>query len=121
MYARIHSVSLSLTHTSSLVPHSERAIQLNPQYAEALAARGFLRQLLGSNLAALEDYSQALRLSPDNPTTLFNRAKLYTTMNRHADAVFCSLSISFHENLKSLWEYVTLTYLYVSFEKILDR
>ena len=43
----------------------EEALRLNPQNAEALNSRGFLRQRLGDRVSARRDYEMAIRLNPD--------------------------------------------------------
>ena len=70
----------------------DRALELNPNHADALAARGGLyRQLpwvLGGNLDKAEEYlSRSLKLDPDSPTVLIELAQTYRDKGQPARAV----------------------------------
>jgi len=54
-----------------------RAIELNPNFAEAYNNRGVVQQLSGNLEQALSDYSMAIKLRPDNAEALNNRGTAY--------------------------------------------
>ncbi len=58
----------------------------DPQMANAYNQRGFLQKLSQPD-RALADYDAALKLQPDAPLVLTNRAYIYITRNRNDDAM----------------------------------
>jgi hypothetical protein len=57
-----------------------RAIQLEPDFAEALNNRGAVRAGKGDLAGALEDLNEAIRLLPDDPTAFSNRGNVRKRM-----------------------------------------
>lgn len=51
-----------------------RAIELDPELAEAYLNRGYAHDLLGNIPEAMDDYSQAIALAPDLGMAYFNRS-----------------------------------------------
>ena len=51
----------------------DRAVQLNPQYAEAYNNRGNTYFVLGNQQEAMKNYNQALKLNPELASAYYNR------------------------------------------------
>ena len=62
-------------HEASL-GYYERAIRLQPEYAEAYYNRGVLRSAQGDKEGALSDYSEAIRLQPEYAKAYNNRGNV---------------------------------------------
>ena len=71
---------------SSLL-HFSRAIELNPNYAEAHSQRGVVRLTLGDMAGSLEDYNKAMEQSPSFDRTYFNRGYWFEKQGRFAEAL----------------------------------
>jgi tetratricopeptide (TPR) repeat protein len=54
---------------------------------DAYAHRGRLKRAMDDNLGAIEDFTQALKLHPENSEILSQRAFLYYTLNQYEDAI----------------------------------
>ncbi len=54
-----------------------KAIQLNPQYAEAYIGRGAAYADLGNNQQAINDFSKAIELKPRSAEAYYNRGATY--------------------------------------------
>jgi len=54
----------------------DRAIQLNPNYADAYIERGNILNILGNKQGALDDYNQALRINPNMASAYVGRAMI---------------------------------------------
>jgi tetratricopeptide (TPR) repeat protein len=63
------------------------AIQLDPEYAEAYAYRGFAYYQQGNYAAAMEDYSKAVALWPVFAEVYYFRAILYGHLKDHEKAI----------------------------------
>ena len=67
---------------------ADRAVTLDPTLAEAYAARGFLRTILGWDWpGAQADMAKAVALNPDDPRALANHALLLATLGRLPEAI----------------------------------
>lgn len=58
------------------IPDFDRAIGLDPNYANAFNGRGVAYQAKGDNNRAIQDYTQAIRLDPGNANALNGRCWL---------------------------------------------
>ncbi len=63
----------------------DRVLELNPASVFALNNRGAARESLGLYEAALQDYEQALRLRPDDPTVRGNRDRVLRLLEGGGD------------------------------------
>ena len=59
---------------------------MNPEYAEAYNNRGFAYLNLGQGQAAVDDYSEAIRLNRQNADAFSGRALAYTLLGKEAEA-----------------------------------
>jgi eukaryotic-like serine/threonine-protein kinase len=66
--------------------NSERALTLDPNLVDARLARAFLFEQTGNVQNALDEIIKTLALDPSNPRTLLWQARIYTRLNRWADA-----------------------------------
>ncbi len=62
------------------------AIELNPSFAEAYAARAVVREKLGDIPAAEEDHNAAIELTPNDPVLIYNRGVFYFRADRDTEA-----------------------------------
>ena len=64
-----------------------RALELRPQVANVLSARGRAHQRLASLNQAYQDFSMALKLDGYNPRILYEMSSLMSDMRRYTEAV----------------------------------
>jgi Tfp pilus assembly protein PilF len=55
----------------------DRAIELNPRYADAYVGRGFAKYKLGEKSSAISDFSTAITLNPKSARAYQNRGTMY--------------------------------------------
>lgn len=65
----------------------EKAVDLNPEFAEAYSNLGYCRRNVGEHENALKAYDRALQLNPDLAEALEYRGVAYVQMGRRADAM----------------------------------
>lgn len=65
----------------------DKAVRLQPDFADALNARGVAKFLLGKHEDALADYDQAIRLEPGLAKAFINRGNAKRHLGRHEDAL----------------------------------
>ena len=63
------------------VADANKALELNPQDANALNVRGLVNKTNKNFAAAIKDFTEAIRLEPSNPKAYFNRSGSYAAMN----------------------------------------
>jgi serine/threonine protein kinase/Tfp pilus assembly protein PilF len=66
--------------------NSETALMLDPNLVEAHLAMGSFFEITGDEPNALREMAKALSLDPSNPRTLIYQARIFTRLNRWADA-----------------------------------
>lgn len=54
----------------------EHAVQMRPEWVEAVFHRGIVRVVRGNYNAALEDFNRTIELEPDHATAYYNRGRL---------------------------------------------
>jgi len=64
----------------------EHALALDPDLVDARLARAYLLEQTGNVRGALDEITKTLALDPSNPRTLLWQARIYTRLNRWADA-----------------------------------
>ena len=64
----------------------DKAIRLEPDYAEAYNNRGIAKNNLGRHEEAIADYDEAIRLKPDYTMAYNNRGKTNALLNRTDEA-----------------------------------
>ncbi|WP_051469919.1 tetratricopeptide repeat-containing S1 family peptidase [Fischerella sp. PCC 9605] len=64
-----------------------KAIEVNPQYAEAYNDRGIARFKLGDKQGSIEDFSQALRMISIGTNARYNRAYAYFQLQNYQSAI----------------------------------
>ena len=69
------------------VSEYEKAVESNPEFAEAFSNLGYCRRNLGDHNEALAAYDRALELKPDFAEALEYRGIAYLQLGRRADAV----------------------------------
>jgi len=69
------------------VEYLNQAIRLNPDFAEAYAARGFAHLILGQHKKELDDYNEAIRLKPDYAQAYMNRGTAYDSLGQYQKAI----------------------------------
>jgi protein O-GlcNAc transferase len=81
------SVLLALQRYDAAAAGIEKAIALNPQYAEAHLNRGVLHAKLARHDEAIGSFETALRLSPNMANAWVGLGNVFTELGRHDDAV----------------------------------
>jgi tetratricopeptide (TPR) repeat protein len=69
------------------VADADKAVALNPDYADAYNERAWARHGEGHDAEALPDAEKAVALAPDDPYSLETRAEIYEKLGRKADAI----------------------------------
>lgn len=64
-----------------------KAIQLNPQYADAYYNRGITYANLGNYQQAINDYAKAIELNPQDAEACYNRGVAYHRLGNHQQAI----------------------------------
>ena len=64
-----------------------KAIELNPQYADAYNNRGFAYEQLGNHQEAIKDYSKAIELDPQFAMAYNNRGNVYDDLGDYHHAI----------------------------------
>lgn len=67
--------------------HFDRAIQLEPTFADAYHNRGFLRRRAGDLVGAVKDYTKAIRLAPTKVASYLHRGQLRCDLGDHRGAI----------------------------------
>jgi tetratricopeptide (TPR) repeat protein len=80
-------VALGQTDAVQGLAHLDRAVELKPDFAAALSARGALYYQQGKPEAAVADLESAAKLRPDDATNLDRLGQTYLALDRAADAV----------------------------------
>ena len=68
------------------IEDSNKAIELNPKYAEAYNTRAVAYGSLGNHRQAIEDYNKAIELNPKYAMAYNNRAVAYGSLGNHRQA-----------------------------------
>ena len=100
----------SLGRFSEALDSFRRALEICPQYPQAMANLGMAQQSLGDNDAALASYREALKLEPYHPDASIKLAVLLEKLGRaeeairlYEDGIGNSPCLEFYVNLGSLW------------------
>ncbi len=64
-----------------------KAIQLNPQYAEAYIGRGAAYADLGNNQQAINDFTKAIQLNPKDTLAYLNRGAAFYRLGDYQEAI----------------------------------
>ncbi|MDH4471347.1 MAG: tetratricopeptide repeat protein [Fluviicola sp.] len=87
------------TNTAAGMDEFTKAIELNPNYAEAYNNRAGIYGYLGDTEKELSDYNNAVRSDPTNGAWYYNRAVSYLSLERYKEAIEdCnkSIELEFH-------------------------
>jgi tetratricopeptide (TPR) repeat protein len=66
-----------------------KAIQLNPNYANAYYNKGLALYNIGQTEAAIEYYDSVLKLQPNYAQAHYNKGLALTSLGKHMESVFC--------------------------------
>jgi tetratricopeptide (TPR) repeat protein len=77
---------LSRDDCTSALPYFKKAVEADPNYAEAWAQNGFCNGVLGHHDEALKASKQALRLKPDSAEAFINIGSAYSYLGQFKDA-----------------------------------
>lgn len=69
------------------IAHCNKALALDPNYAEAWNRRGYAYSLLENYQQAIDDYNKAIQLSPGLAKAYHNRAMAYYFLKKYAEAI----------------------------------
>ena len=65
----------------------DKAIEIDPNNAEAYRNRGAMRFFYGDTLKALNDENKAVELAPNNPNALNSRGAILREMGKYKEAI----------------------------------
>ncbi len=74
-------------HIQEVIFAYDRAIYLNPDYAEAYYNRGIVKLGLGDYEAAIVDFDGAIRLNPDDAAAYINRGTVKRVLGQYEAAI----------------------------------
>jgi tetratricopeptide (TPR) repeat protein len=77
----------SLEHYGEALPYLEKAVELQPNYVEAITERGMVRMELGRFELAKEDFDQAVRIDPNYHIAWSHRAVYHHRRREWGEAV----------------------------------
>lgn len=69
------------------VKNLDRVLSNNPNSYDALLNKGICISELGNNIGAIDYFSKAASISPDNPLVYYNKAESYMRLERYAEAL----------------------------------
>ena len=93
----------------------DRAIALNPRYANAFNGRGVAYEAKGDNERALQDYSEAIRIDPMNANALNGRCWLRAAVGELQTALAdCNESLKVRPNNSNALDSRAFVYLRLS-------
>jgi tetratricopeptide (TPR) repeat protein len=64
-----------------------KAIELNPQYAQAYLARGAGYGIFGNYQQAISDFNEAIELNPQNATAYYSRGLTFSVLGNYQQAI----------------------------------
>ena len=83
---------------------AEKAISIQPTYAEAWSSRGNALFSLNRYESALSSYDRAIELRPQNAEYWSNRGNILNSLKRYEDALKnCEYAIKLDSNLETAW------------------
>jgi tetratricopeptide (TPR) repeat protein len=89
--ARAHSnlgfVLIGAGQLDRAMEECNRALQISPDFPDALNNRGLVYATKGQHDKAIADYNRVLQLQPDHSEAYNNRGASYAEMNRYAEAL----------------------------------
>jgi tetratricopeptide (TPR) repeat protein len=83
----IARILLTQQKAGDAIPHLERAVQLNPEFPEALITLGEARIRANANTQAIELLQRAVRLAPHSESAHYNLMVAYRNIGRNQDAL----------------------------------
>ncbi len=81
------NANVTLEKYEEAIEDYTRAIDLNPQYAEAYNNRGIANRHLVKFEEAIEDYNKAIKLNPQLVTPYYNRGTAKATLGKRQEAI----------------------------------
>ncbi|HXT83995.1 MAG TPA: tetratricopeptide repeat protein [Verrucomicrobiae bacterium] len=64
-----------------------KALEINPQNADAYNNKGLSLYYIGNNNEAIECYNKALEINPQNADAFFNKAQALSTLEKYSEAI----------------------------------
>ena len=86
-YGSIGEAFQQLGRNDSAFVYFDRAIELNPGYAEALNNRGVTKMLVGDLAGAVADFSRVIALNPGYRAAYANRASAYVNQREYEKSI----------------------------------
>ena len=103
--------------TQLAISDLNRAIQLNPDFADAYYNRGVLYAKQGESQLALSDYNRAIQLNPDYAGAYYNRGNLYAEQGE-SQLALSDLNRTIQLNPDFAEAYTNLGLLYMQLENM---
>ena len=93
----------------------EKAIELNPDYADAYHSLGYAHHKTIDFTKAIDCFEKAIELNPDNPRTYYRLGNSYVIRHHYPKAIECfEKAIELHPDFAKA--YNNLGYVYLGFE-----
>jgi tetratricopeptide (TPR) repeat protein len=70
------------TNPKKAIEYLDKAIKLQPNFAETYNQRGAAYKNLGQNQLAIDDFTKAIRLQPDYVLAYYNRGTVYNNISK---------------------------------------
>jgi tetratricopeptide (TPR) repeat protein len=86
------------------ISHFDKAIQLDPEFAEAYAERAVSYSLLGQYQTAITDLDKAIQIDPNLAIAWNNRGYAYAYLSQHQNAV-TDFTRAIQLNAADAWTY----------------
>jgi tetratricopeptide (TPR) repeat protein len=84
---RFFDLGLKATHHREKIELYSKAIEFDPNYADAFINRSNSKINLGQHAEALQDYDQVIRLKPDDADAFINRGDAKDRLGQYAEAI----------------------------------
>ena len=93
------------------VQEFDKAIQVDPDYAEPYYNRGYSYDELGQYQTAIDDYTMAIQLDPDYAEAYANRGNTYDTLGQYEQALL-DLNTAIQINPNEAWAHYIRAFVY---------
>ena len=73
--------------SQSQIDNLTEAIKINPDFADAYHHRGFVKNVFGKHIEAIEDFTVAIKINPDFADAYNSRGATKTILGKHIEAI----------------------------------
>ena len=73
--------------SQSQIDNLTEAIKINPDFADAYHHRGFVKNVFGKHIEAIEDFTVAIKINPDFAKAYYHRGIAKNMLGKHIEAI----------------------------------